>query len=96
MICLQFGLSLVTAGGLGALFGLMNLFSRASGGMLSDLAAVPWGMRGRLWTLWIIQSLSGVFCIIFYYVDNNLGATIAIMIVFSIFCQQACGATVRS
>jgi NNP family nitrate/nitrite transporter-like MFS transporter len=93
-LIIQFGLSLVTAGGLGALFGLMNLFSRASGGMLSDLAAIPWGMRGRMWCLWIIQTLSGVFCIVMYSVDYSLGATIAVMLVFSIFCQQACGAHV--
>ena len=83
----------IFSGGLGALFGLMNsLFSRASGGMLSDLAAVTWGMRGRLWCLWIIQTLSGIFCIAMCYVDYSLNATVAVMIVFSIFCQQACGA----
>lgn len=35
----QFGMKLATAGGLGALFGMMNIFSRATGGLLSDLAA---------------------------------------------------------
>ncbi|GAX75764.1 hypothetical protein CEUSTIGMA_g3207.t1 [Chlamydomonas eustigma] len=85
----QFGLtSLVTAGGLGVLFGLMNLFSRASGGMLSDLVAVPYGMRGRLWLLWVIQSLSGAFCIGMAYVNYSLRASIGLMIIFSIFCQQ--------
>ncbi|KAJ9531651.1 hypothetical protein QJQ45_021793, partial [Haematococcus lacustris] len=105
----QFQMNLTTAGGLGALFGLMNLFSRASGGLLSDLAAVSyarfcchgcpvplvdgrWGMRGRLWTLWIIQTLGGVFCLIMGYMDYSLGATVATMVIFSIFCQQACGA----
>ncbi|GFH26803.1 nitrate/nitrite transporter [Haematococcus lacustris] len=88
----QFQMNLTTAGGLGALFGLMNLFSRASGGLLSDLAAVRWGMRGRLWTLWSIQTLGGVFCLIMGYMDYSLGATVATMVIFSIFCQQACGA----
>ena len=60
--------------------------------MLSDLAAIRWGMRGRLWTLWIIQMLGGAFCIIMWKVDYSLTATIIIMIIFSIFCQQACGA----
>ena len=31
----QFGLSLTVAGALGGMFGMMNLFSRASGGMIS-------------------------------------------------------------
>eukprot|EP00798_Chlamydomonas_sp_ICE-L_P021321 gene21321-28253_t len=89
----QFQLDHMTAGGLGALFGLMNLFSRASGGMLSDLAAIPWGMRGRLWVLFTLQLLGGVFCLALGLVDYDLTATIVVMIIFSIFCQQACGAT---
>lgn len=89
----QFHMSLVTAGGLGALFGLMNLFSRASGGALSDLVAIRFGMRGRLWNLFTIQMLGGAFCLIMGYVDYSLTATIIVMIIFSIFCQQACGAT---
>jgi NNP family nitrate/nitrite transporter-like MFS transporter len=38
----EFQMNLVTAGALGALFGFMNIFSRASGGLLSDLAASRW------------------------------------------------------
>ncbi|GLI65297.1 hypothetical protein VaNZ11_008790 [Volvox africanus] len=87
----QFGLSLTTAGALGGAFGMMNLFTRASGGMISDLVAKYWGMRGRLWALWIIQTLGGVFCVILGIVHNNLTATIVVMFIFSIFCQQACG-----
>ena len=79
------------AGALGAIFGLMNIFSRATGGMISDLIAKPFGMRGRLWVLWITQTLGGIFCIIMGKVSNSLTATIVIMIIFSIFCQQACG-----
>ncbi|MEW5315979.1 MAG: hypothetical protein WDW38_007373 [Sanguina aurantia] len=88
----QFGLSLTVAGALGSVFGLMNLFSRASGGLISDIMARYYGMRGRLWALYIMQTLSGVFCLAMAYVDYSLGATIVIMVIFSIFCQQACGA----
>ncbi len=87
----QFGLDLTTAGALGAIFGMMNLFTRASGGILSDIVAKYWGMRGRIWALWIVQTLGGIFCIVMGLVDYSLGATIAVMIVFSIFAQQACG-----
>jgi NNP family nitrate/nitrite transporter-like MFS transporter len=37
---------------LGSVFGLLNVVTRPSGGMLSDWAAARWGMRGRLWALW--------------------------------------------
>ncbi|KAG2431535.1 hypothetical protein HXX76_009549 [Chlamydomonas incerta] len=87
----QFGLNLSVAGALGAIFGLMNIFTRATGGMISDLIAKPFGMRGRLWVLWITQTLGGIFCIIMGKVSSSLTATIVIMIIFSIFCQQACG-----
>lgn len=88
----QFELNLATAGGLGAMFGLMNIFSRASGGMISDLVAARFGMRGRLWALYIIQTCGGLFCIGMGLTDYTLGGTLACMVVFSIFCQQACGA----
>ena len=87
----QFGLTLATAGGLGSLFGFMNIFSRASGGMLSDLVAKKCGMRGRLWTLWTLQTLGGVFCLVMGYVDYTQTGTIIVMIIFSIFCQQVRG-----
>lgn len=87
----QFGLSLVVAGGLGAMFGLLNLFSRASGGMISDIVALRFGMRGRLWAHWAIQTGGGVFCALMGASYNSLSATIGFMIIFSILCQQACG-----
>jgi NNP family nitrate/nitrite transporter-like MFS transporter len=45
-------------------------------------------MRGRLWTLWILQTLQGVFCLVMSKVNYSEGATIAVMVVFSILSQQ--------
>jgi NNP family nitrate/nitrite transporter-like MFS transporter len=87
----QFSLDLNTAGDIGAVFGFMNIFTRASGGMISDIAGRHYGMRGRLWALWIIQTLGGVFCVLMGKASASLTLTIVWMIIFSICCQQACG-----
>ncbi|KAJ4974836.1 hypothetical protein NE237_008010 [Protea cynaroides] len=88
----KFNLNLHTAGIIAATFGLSNFFSRPSGGLISDLIAKRFGMRGRLWSLWVVQTLAGVLCIILGRM-GSLSASIAVMIIFSIFCQGACGLT---
>jgi len=57
------GLTPKLAGTLAALYGMMNLFARSLGGLLSDWANKRFGMRGRLWAAWIVQTIEGVMCI---------------------------------
>ncbi|KAK7834323.1 high affinity nitrate transporter 2.5, partial [Quercus suber] len=79
----RFNLNLSIAGIIAASFGLANLFSQPGGGILSDIVAKRFRIRGRLWNLWVVQTLGG----------GTLSGSIIVMIAFSVFAQAACGLT---
>jgi len=89
----QFSLRLDIAGILASCFGLMNLFARSLGGLASDITAKRFGMRGRLWCLWIIQTTEGVLCVIMGRLSFTLPGTLVVMIFFSTLVQMAEGAS---
>ncbi|KAJ3679621.1 hypothetical protein LUZ60_017632 [Juncus effusus] len=86
----RFDVNISMAGIIAASFGLANIVSRPGGGRLSDWLSDMWGMRGRLWGLWVVQTLGGIFCVILGKTASFAGS-IVVMLIFSFFCQAACG-----
>lgn len=88
----RFGVNLEVAGTIAASFGMANFFSRPSGGLISDMMGRRFGMRGRLWGLWVTQTVAGLLCLLLGRV-NSLWGSILVMCVFSVFVQAAAGLT---
>ena len=88
----QFGLSLTTAGLVASLFGLMNLFARSMGGVLSDKLNKEGGLQGRVRFLFACLLIEGVLLVAFSQI-SVLWLAIPVLIAFSLFVQMSEGAT---
>ena len=71
-------------------FGLLALFARAVGGLLSDRVARTKGLDGRTWLLFALMIGEGVFLVAFSQADTAMIA-VATMLVFGLFTHMACG-----
>ncbi|MEO7311955.1 MAG: NarK family nitrate/nitrite MFS transporter [Chitinophagaceae bacterium] len=88
----SFKASLIMAGALASVFGLMNLFARALGGIISDKIGKKFGLRGKGLLLAGLLVLEGIGIILFAQ-SGNLAAAIASMLVFALFLKMANGCT---
>ncbi|MBB3212178.1 NNP family nitrate/nitrite transporter-like MFS transporter [Herbaspirillum sp. Sphag1AN] len=88
----HFGLSLKGAGMAAASFGLLALFARALGGILSDRAARFGGLNRRALVLFVMMLGEGLGLLWFAHAGSATLAIVA-MLSFGLFTHMACGAT---
>jgi NNP family nitrate/nitrite transporter-like MFS transporter len=87
-----FHLSQSSAGFWAGIFGFMNLFARAMGGIVSDKVGARFGMRGKGRLLALVLLLEGLGLILFAQAGNLTFAIIS-MLSFALFLKMANGAT---
>jgi MFS transporter, NNP family, nitrate/nitrite transporter len=87
-----FKLSQSSAGFWAGIFGFMNLFARALGGIVSDKVGRRFGMRGKGVLLAIVLLLEGLGLLLFAQA-GTLFFAIASMLTFALFLKMANGAT---
>lgn len=88
----RFGVNMETAGVIAACFAFGNCVSRPMGGVVSDKLGKRFGVKGRLWGLWVVQTMAGLLCLWLGRV-NSMWGSIAVMCSFSFFVQAASGLT---
>ncbi len=87
-----FKLPQATAGLLAGIFGAMNIFARALGGIVSDKTGKRFGMRGKGLLLAIVLLLEGLGLILFAQAGTLVFAIVS-MLTFALFLKMANGAT---
>jgi NNP family nitrate/nitrite transporter-like MFS transporter len=88
----SFKLSQSSAGFWAGIFGFMNIFARALGGIVSDKVGARWGLKGKGILLASVLSLEGIGLIAFASA-GSFGVAIAFMLTFALFLKMANGAT---
>jgi NNP family nitrate/nitrite transporter-like MFS transporter len=88
----HFKLNLQSAGMAAGSFGLLALFARALGGILSDRVARARGLDARTRLLFVLMVGEG-FGLLWFSTMHTAAMAIVAMITFGLFTHMACGAT---
>lgn len=88
----HFGLGLEAAGFAAGSLGLMHLFARTLGGLVSDRFGGRWGLRGRVHWLFAAILVEGIGLMLFSRV-TTVSLAIPAMIGFGLFMKMSEGAT---
>lgn len=84
--------SLLLAGLLASIFGWINIFARALGGIVSDKVGKKHGFNGKVFLLSILLLLEGIGIVLFAK-SGNLGMAIFTLFFFGLSLKMANGAT---
>ncbi|MEO8403056.1 MAG: MFS transporter [Chitinophagaceae bacterium] len=87
-----FKLSQSSAGFWAGIFGFMNIFARALGGIVSDKVGFKFGLRGKGLLLACVLLLEGIG-LLFFAQAGSLTMAIISMLTFALFLKMANGAT---
>ena len=88
----KFNFGLKEAGMAAGIFGLLALFARAFGGIISDRVALKRGLDGRTEILFFMILGEGLFLMLFSQMNAPVMAILS-MTLFGLFTHMACGAT---
>jgi NNP family nitrate/nitrite transporter-like MFS transporter len=88
----EFDLNQASAGFWAGVFGFMNLFARALGGLFADKIGKKYGMKGKGLLLAAVLLLEGLGLVLFAR-SGSFGMAIFSMIFFALFLKMANGAT---
>jgi MFS transporter, NNP family, nitrate/nitrite transporter len=88
----EYSAGLIMAGLMASIFGWLNIFARAVGGIVSDKVGNRFGFNGKVNLLTILLLLEGVGIILFAKA-GSLGAAIALLFFFGLCLKMANGAT---
>lgn len=80
------------AGLYAGLFGCMNLFARALGGIIGDRFGAQWGLSGRVKWLFIAVFCEGLALMLFSQ-SRTLAAAVPLLMFFGLFVKMSNGAT---
>lgn len=88
----RFDTSLILAGAMAGIFGGMNLFARALGGIVSDKIGSRFGLKGKGTLLGLLLVLEGIG-IAFFAASGTLVFAVVSMLIFALFLKMANGCT---
>jgi len=88
----NFKATVIIAGALASIFGFMNLFARALGGIFSDKVGKQYGLRGKGLLLACFLVLEGLGIMLFAR-SGTLPMAIVSMLLFALFLKMANGTT---